>query len=284
MESSGYIFIENCGNDWVKYYDPSNGCYFYWNSNTQESSWVPPKKIFTENDQVVLPIDEFILEKSNQESTSTTKRKMSDVFIFRCNRCHTEENVRDHNFCDNCYKEINSYETLLIANYQIRCKGCCGWGINLVQPNGYCNICINNLRENKPIRRHESIQCTKNQEETPFPRCSRCGGWGKDLLQENGMCNYCIMVEEEKAFERKLRTRCNCCGGWGLDLVKEDGFCNYCRRNLIQKSTISPPIPIIKEENNIYRSYNEANILEGSVNNHEIQHLTKRRINELYGF
>lgn len=232
--NSEYQLVEKCENDWDKYYDHNTGCYFWWNNTTNESSWTAPKKVIP-NKQIesYMPIDEFLGREHELNSTNGTH--YDDDIKPRCIRCQNTENVNVHKFCDRCVSQIYNSNRPLLSEFKIECKGCRGWGLDLVQKNGYCNHCTKAVKElktfenynngNRVTRANEPVKMT-----TVFPPCIKCGGWGRDLIVKDSLCNHCIIQSAREDFEKKVFMKCYVCHGFGLDLVKEDGLCDHCRR------------------------------------------------------
>jgi len=127
-------------------------------------------------------------------------------YKIKCQGCHGWgiNLVKEDGFCSHCKycldhgMEIKSYdrpEVLEKATYIqketefIKCKGCGGWGKDLVQENGSCAHCNREAEKN----RFEAAWKTK---------CKTCGGWGLHLVNpDDGLCNHCRrQFEQERAF------------------------------------------------------------------------------------
>lgn len=232
MNNSKFHLMQDCGNDWSKYYDPNLETTLYYNPQTDESSWTVPKKIFTEDCLGFLSLDQLPGDEGTTLPTEEHRSRCpSESFCEKCLKCGSTEDVLEVRYCIKCYQEINSYDSKLISTYKIRCNSCGGWGVGLVKPNGFCNWCYFRRENNLPINNYlMSIFENEEEREPPFPRCLRCRGWGKDLVTEYGKCAHCIREETQEAFDRLWKKKCRICKGWGLYLVGEDGLCSHCRR------------------------------------------------------
>ena len=238
MSKSEVHFVEDCGNDWHKYYDTRMDCFFYFNRLTQETSWTKPKKICSGDEIELLPIDHFINEEDTTAlTTSDRSRCQSETINEKCLKCGTLDDVLGHQYCKTCYDEINSPEAPLIRKFKIRCKKCYGWGLGLVQADGCCRRCSLMPTTLLPSRIPSIWDDTPRYSfKTPENTCLRCGGWGKDLIKENGKCAYCLQEEARVEFERRWKKRCYLCKGFGLDLVQENGLCRHCERIVLSAS------------------------------------------------
>jgi hypothetical protein len=242
--TSRYTPYQTYESGWQRVYDPDFNTPYYYNDQTQENSWNLPKKV-KPNYENYIPVEKFI---STDTTTSTEPTFLNHIaalpsslnLISKCHRCNTEQNVRNHGYCGECDAILNSYEDPQMAKYRIKCQGCHGWGINLVNEDGFCShckYCLEHGLEIKTYDRPEILEkATYIQKESQFMKCKDCGGWGKDLVEENGYCAHCNREAEKRRFEAAWKTRCKTCGGWGLHLVNpEDGLCNHCRKQFDQE-------------------------------------------------
>jgi len=249
--------------NWHKVYDMNSNSY-YRNEETQQSSWYAPKKVKPSVDNYI-PIEKFISTDSITSNEPTFLNHLVALpstlnLMNKCHRCDIEQDIRKHGYCGKCYAEINSYQEPLVGKYKIKCQGCHGWGLNLIQDDGFCSHCRYSLEHGLEIKVYDNYDDNDEElspsKEDPFTiKCKVCGGWGKDLVKENGKCNHCTLQEEILQFEAKWKTQCKTCGGWGLELVKEDGLCNHCRRQLESEriffSRVLDQKPVTSQEENI---------------------------------
>ena len=125
-----------------------------------------------------------------------------EKYKIKCQGCHAWglNLIKDDGFCSHCrynlehgleikvYDNTEEMDSTKEETFIIKCKGCGGWGKDLVKENGKCNHC--------------TLQEEKLQFEAKWKtQCKTCGGWGLDLVGEDGLCNHCRrQFESERIF------------------------------------------------------------------------------------
>ncbi|KAF3442194.1 hypothetical protein FNV43_RR16110 [Rhamnella rubrinervis] len=140
---------------WVEVKDPASGSSYYCNESTGKSQWKRPVETsFTAQPSTHLPLPEVWVEALDETTGHkyyyNTKTNVSQwecpnssqQIAYQHDESIISANVADVNW------DIQSSELLQIEDQPselVRCIGCGGWGVGLVQMWGYCNHCTRAL-------------------------------------------------------------------------------------------------------------------------------------------